>query len=366
MKRLEPVVKRKSSFSILLLRDDSGVVRFRLKPFWLKFFICIFILFSGASGAAGYAAHYYWKKYNNLQQERSQLSAELKKSSRILDELNGIERVEAALPRSSMSSVSVAVANGGNAKSQNGADSAGTGSNGNGNGVKQPQAGQPPAQNQESSGQQAGSAPKTEAVPSSAANSGQGALAPPVSVEGSGTTPPSAAGAQPDETQTAVDPTEKKEHPAFIDELQIRLTGAKRYNLSFGLSNRDKQIKLNGRVHLAVSAKNGKRYEITQVNRDTLRFVINNYKKVITSFTLPPELEAEDAARLHLTVTAEDVPNITYSFLMPPPVPPAPARPPAESSPVSAPVPPPASTPAPTPAPSAPPSTPSSADQPVS
>lgn len=324
MKHLEPKVKNKSSFSILFLRDDSSVVRFRIKPFWVKFCIVFLALFSISSGVAGYAAHYYWKKYNTLRLEQSRLTATLDKNRRKLDEFAGMERVEAVLPRSSMSSVSVAAVNG------------------NGNGAKQPAAassapspadsGQSPAQptqprvetpRPDTPPQPAGTQQPSPQTP--AAGSAQNSTTPATPPASGGVETPPSAGSTPD-TGTAAEPPEKKEHPALIDEVQVRQSGAKRYSLSFGLSNRDKQIRLNGRVLVSVTGKGGKRYEITQVNRDALRFVINNYKKVVTAFSLPLELDPEDASRLNLTVTAEDVPNITYSFPMPVPPPLAPGE----------------------------------------
>lgn len=327
MKHLEPKVKNKSSFSILFLRDDSSVVRFRIKPFWVKFFVVFLALFSISSGMAGYAAHYYWKKYNTLRLEQSKLTATLDKNRRKLDELVGMERVEAALPRSSMSSVSVAAVNGnGNGSKPQAATNTGgeNRSESSATGQAAPQTSQPRI---EAPGANAAQQPaNTQPSPSpSTADGGAQTAAMPSSVppgNGAAAQTPSSPAAQPD-PQVAADPPEKKEHPALIDEVQVRLSGAKRYNLSFGLSNRDKQIRLNGRVHVSVSDKSGKRYEITQINRDAMRFVINNYKKVVTAFSLPPELNADDASRLNLTVTAEDTPNITYSFPMPASPPPA-------------------------------------------
>jgi hypothetical protein len=300
MKHIEPKVKNKSSFSILFLRDDSSVVRFRLKPVWVKFFVVFLVLFSISSGMAGYAAHYYWKKYNTLRLEQSRLTATLDKNRRKLDEFAGMERVEAALPRSSMSSVGVAAVNGGNGSKPQ-ATASGDGEAG---------------QTSSHLGSPAGSGQQIETP-----GSGTSQPAAPSGIGGNGQTT-SAPAPQPD-TRTAADPPEKKEHPALIDEVQVLPSGAKRYNLSFGLSNRDKQIRLNGRVTVSITDKGGKRYEIAQINRDSLRFVINHYKKVVTAFSLPPELDAADASRMNLTVTAEDVPDITYSFPMPLPAAPS-------------------------------------------
>lgn len=299
MKYLEPKVKRKSSFSILFLRDDSSVVRFQVNAFWIKFLVVFFALFSIAAGTAGYSAHYYWKKHSALRLEQSQLTATLDKNRRKLDELAGMERVEAALPRSSMSSVGVAAVNdiGENrpASSENG---------------QAPQTARPHETLKPDTPLQ----PVGMASPSSPSSSEGGTPNPvaPAEPSGNGQAAPS--------PSSSADPADQKEHTALIEEVQVRLSGAKRYSLSFGLTNRDKQIRLNGRVHVSVTDNGGKNYEITPLNRDALRFIINNYKKFVTVFSLPQELEVENVARLNLTVMAEDVPNITYSFPMPVPL----------------------------------------------
>lgn len=301
MKSLEPKVKRKSSFSILLLRDDSSVVRFRVNAFWIRFLVVFFALFSIASGIAGYSAHYYWKKHHTLRLEQGQLTATIDKNRRKLDEFAGMERVEAALPRSSMSSVGVAAVNG------NGEAKPAASENGQ---APQPARPQTEAPKPDTPLQPVNTAPSSSPSPS---EGGTPNPEPPSDPPGSGQAaqPPSSS-ADPAEQKA-----ENKEHAALIDEVQVRQAGAKRYSLSFGLTNRDKQLRLNGRVHVSVTDNDGKRYEITQINRDALRFIINNYKKFVSVFTLPRELEIENVSLLNLTVMAEDAPNITYSFPMP-------------------------------------------------
>lgn len=305
MKHLEPVVKTKSSFSILLLRDDHSVVRFRLKPLWFKVFVVLFALFSVSSGAAGYAAHYYWKKYTTLQQERSVMAEKLGENRRKLDEFAGMERIEAVLPRSAMSSVGVAAVSG-NAHQEQGENASAK----NQDGAAKPEPPQPQAATIKPEPPQE----KTTAAPESA----QPAVEPPGVSES--TVREKAVFAFPaGSAQAGHAPPgsgDGKEHPVLIDDVLLRQTGAKRYALSFGLSNRDKQLRLNGRVYVSIADKDGKMYEVSQVNRDALRFMINNYKKVSTVFSLPAGLADENASRLVLTVAAEDIPDIAYSFPM--------------------------------------------------
>ncbi len=123
----DPVLKRDASFSIIVLRNDRNVVRFRLNSFLIKSFILFFALFSIASGTAGYAAHYYWKKYTGLRRERSELAAKLGENRRQLGRFAGIEIIQETQPRSAMSGVAV---NGKNGKTPEGGAPASARTNG--------------------------------------------------------------------------------------------------------------------------------------------------------------------------------------------------------------------------------------------
>lgn len=319
MKHFEPVVKKSASYSILLLKDDSKVVRFRLKPVWIKFLAILFIFFSGASGTAGYAAHYYWKKYQLLQFERAELTQKLGENRRQLGRFAGMEKIkESTMPRSTMTGVA-AITGGTEAANGGGADSAQNGA------ATPPSPGPDRPDTSQTPFPPPGEGAAAPPAPASPTPPPTGSLTPPPaspptdsptgSPAGSPVNAANAGTPSPPGQQTGKTPESgEKEHPAFISEVQVRPVGNKSFRLAFGLSNRDPQVRLNGRVHLAVSTKSGDRIEITQTNRDTLRFIINNYKRVATEFALPDPAKAEDVARLHLTVTAENQPPVTYSF----------------------------------------------------
>lgn len=305
MKHLEPVVKKSSSYSVLLLRDDSGVVRFRLKPGWIKFLAILLVVFCGASGASGYAAHYYWKKYQALQLERRELTEKLGENRRQLGRFAGVERIkESTFPRSTMAGVTTIAGGSDAAESPENGAAPGAGpaqSNGTAGNGTPPSPGETPSPPPEPSSQSA-------ALPAS----GSGGAAAPAAPPGDLATTP--ASPEPSAQAGQAAPGEGGEHPALINEVQIRSSGGKSFKLAFDLSNRDQQITLNGRVTVAVGAKNGIRHEITQINRDTLRFIINRYKRVNTSFTLPDDLNPDDVSQLYLTVTADDQPAVTFTF----------------------------------------------------
>lgn len=317
MKHSDPVIKKNTSFSILLLRDDSGVVKFRLNSFWIKLLTFFFIIFSAASGAAGYAAHYYWKKYHTLQRERSELTAKLGENRRQLGRFAGIEKIkESSLPRSAMSGIATAA----------GPDTLTEAEPSNGTLVRNGQEvePQPPVLTNGKAVAQAPVQPVGNGD-STAQTNGTAKPAPTqqpqqqTSERPTSGTLTTASGPETPDTDAAVQTgaNAAKAHPASVDEVQIKGAGAAKYRLSFDLSNRDQQITLNGRVFLYVSTKSGAKHEITQVSRDSLRFLINRFKKVTTTFALPDDVQPADAATLHVMITAEKIPDITYDFPFP-------------------------------------------------
>lgn len=298
MKLTDPVIKTNTFFSILLLRNDSKVVSFRLSSFWIKFLIFFFVLFSGASGGAGYAAHYYWKKYNRLHRERSELAQKLGENRRQLGRFAGMEKMkESTLPRSTMTEVTtVAVANGNRENENEAAAKDG------------PPEVRNDAERETAEPHAASSSSPVEELP--AETSAQAGAAKPVERDDEALDPNKPGNGYSDESNQG----HAKEHPALVDQLQIKSAGNNKFRVTFDLSNRDSQITLNGNVRLAIMTKSGARHDISDVNRDTLRFIINRYKKVITTFTLPPDVQSEDVATLYVTVIADSVPEATYAF----------------------------------------------------
>ncbi|MDR3073729.1 MAG: hypothetical protein LBV01_03245 [Deltaproteobacteria bacterium] len=290
-----------------MLRNDSKVVRFRLNSFWAKFLIGFFIFFSGASGASGYAAHYYWKKYTAIQREQSELTEKLGEKRRELDRFEGIEKIKESLPRTAMTGVATVAP--GPASPENaasaGADSGGA-TEAPGSGGARPAGTEPPA---------AGSGP---AQPSS--GTGGAADASPAQPGVQPGTQSGAAGASPDASSRAY-------HPAGINNAHIRSLGARNYRLMYELTNQERErespreqfLSLSGKVSVAVASATGERREISSINGDSLRFVIKWGKKVDVTFSLPADMDPKNAATLLLTAEPDGLPAVTYSFPMPQP-----------------------------------------------
>lgn len=295
MNHVEPVVKKDSSFSVLFLRDDSSVVSFRLRAFWIKALIVSLFLFSGASGATGYAAHYYWKRYHSLKLEHEELKAEYNSDRTLLASYsvatNGTG--DAALPRSTMTDITSLIG-----------DTGGTTAPPTGQSAEAEQPDSRP--DAVTSAQTTAATPDETSQPSTAHTS---------QATDSATAQSASANALP--AAESSDPAASSGHPALISEVLVKRESTDAFALEFALSNRDPRITLNGRVVVSVGTQDGKTHEITQVNKNALRFIINNYKRVSTRFSLPNGVQTEDVKTLHLKITAEDQPAISYSFAVP-------------------------------------------------
>ncbi len=74
---MKRVVKKKSFYNVILLRDDSKVASFKLYKFWIKFFIYAFILMLLLTALATYGVYYYYNRYQLAAGERNNLKNEV-------------------------------------------------------------------------------------------------------------------------------------------------------------------------------------------------------------------------------------------------------------------------------------------------
>ena len=278
-----PVIKQDSSFSIILLRNERKAVHFKLNSFLVKSFILFFLLFSAASGTAGYAAHYYWKKYTNLQRERSELAAKLGENRRQLGRFAGIELIQETQSRTSMSGVGVAA----NGKTSNGP------TQGDPARVEMPQSAVTPAV-------PVAELPATQTLSAATAPS-------PGPEPSRGTSDTTGQGGREEDL---------KPNTAVVADVTLRPSGPQRINLSFDLSNKEPQANLNGRATLTISTKNGEKHEITDVSRSSLRFIISRYKRINATFNLPEGIRADDVETVHITINTANMVPATFSFPM--------------------------------------------------
>lgn len=82
-----------SKYSVLFMRDDADVRRYRLSPFWLRLFLCsqMFLLFCAAGGM--YLGFRGWKETKALNAENKQLEQKLVDAQVRLERLGNMEKI---------------------------------------------------------------------------------------------------------------------------------------------------------------------------------------------------------------------------------------------------------------------------------
>ncbi|WP_245628742.1 hypothetical protein [Salidesulfovibrio brasiliensis] len=82
-----------SKYSVLFMRDDADVRRYRLSPFWLRFFLCsqMFLLFCAAGGM--YLGYRGWKETKALNVENKRLEQQLVDAQVRLERLGNMEKI---------------------------------------------------------------------------------------------------------------------------------------------------------------------------------------------------------------------------------------------------------------------------------
>ncbi len=74
---MKPVSKKSNFYSVLVMRDDDDVKRFRMSAFWLKLLLYFFLLLLLVAAGASYGLHYYYNRYQAAAGERNRLTQEI-------------------------------------------------------------------------------------------------------------------------------------------------------------------------------------------------------------------------------------------------------------------------------------------------
>ncbi len=84
---------RGTRYNIILMRDDTSVKRFRLRPFWLKFFIIAFVFLFCSSIAGGYIAYVLYEEKEAISRSYQNKEEMLSESRRELQRLQNVEKM---------------------------------------------------------------------------------------------------------------------------------------------------------------------------------------------------------------------------------------------------------------------------------
>lgn len=80
-------------YSIIFMRDDQNVKRFRMSPAWMKIFIYFLIFLVAVAVAGAYFGTKYWKAHKNLTMEKKVLETRLSEAQIKLERLENVEKI---------------------------------------------------------------------------------------------------------------------------------------------------------------------------------------------------------------------------------------------------------------------------------
>ena len=284
---MKPVIKKQHIYSILLMRDDSAVRRFRMRSLWLKFLLLFFVFLCLGTAAGAYGSYYYWKRFSVAQSELKDVELKLRAARPDLERLANIDAM-ASRNITSVNSVGTA------------------------NATKGPSEVSPakPATS-ESAGVSTALAATLPGTTVSASITTRNATA---ATSALGAESPAAG------TPTDVQPGAQEAHAAKIANMSLRASGTTRIRIAFDLTNQNQPQPLNGRVSLALIGKDGTITPVTPVagvERDDSRFYINRYKRINTSVALPQDLQTAQVYGVRVTIEAEGQPPLVEEFPLP-------------------------------------------------
>ncbi|XPV75856.1 MAG: hypothetical protein ACNI27_14625 [Desulfovibrio sp.] len=82
-----------SKYSVLFMRDDTDVRKYRLAPFWLKFFfICVFLLMVTTGTSIWFGAEFF-ERNNALEAQKGELQMQMGEMSVRLERLSNMEKI---------------------------------------------------------------------------------------------------------------------------------------------------------------------------------------------------------------------------------------------------------------------------------
>ena len=254
---MEPVIKTQTAYSVLFMRDDCGVKRFRMRACWLKIFVLFGLLVFSVAVGSSWGAYYFWNKFRVVRAEYHSAAEELVGIRQKLTSLQNMEKIrnenDPAHTRTMLERV----------PSENGA-------------AKFPMV-------------LALNATASQVAPANA-------------------TIPSHAEA---------DPTPDFEHPARITKITAIAVGATRIRFIFDVTNQNQNQQLTGRVQLAAITAGGAVVDLAGADRDSLRFQISRLKNITTTAPLPQDLPLASVQGVQITVDAEGLPLYVERFPFP-------------------------------------------------
>lgn len=252
----------KSTYSIILMRDDCNVSAFRLHSFWIKLFIAFIIALIGACAAGAYGTFYYKNRYELASAERRELQRALGENKIRLENLANEELVGRFTGTGAgASSLSSSVASSGNAA-------------GGANVLS-------------GSGASVATAPTPEDLARLLDQSA------PVRAAGTGSS---------SEAESKME-----QHPVKVSNLKTSFESEDRMRITYDLSNQQSGTTLIGRCSVALVTRDGTVVDITPSARGVLTFQIARFRKMDILVQIPPAIKRNDIIKIQISAKANDL-----------------------------------------------------------
>jgi len=80
-------------YSVILMRDDTSVRRFRIRPFWIKSFLALFFLAVTVAALGGYFSVIFYQDKEELRTDLEVLSKNLEQTAEELEKKRNIQKI---------------------------------------------------------------------------------------------------------------------------------------------------------------------------------------------------------------------------------------------------------------------------------
>lgn len=287
-------IKKRIVYSVLFMRDDSDVLRFRMSSFWLKFFVYFIILIIAVAAGASFLSYHYWNKTVTLESRLNAQEAKLKplqEQMGRLDRLSSFARAMDSQPSGELRPI-LQELGGSNAtlKSQPEGELTNGGTVNGGNSDKASNS--TDAVFNLNEGNATGNAAVNNMTGNAAGNATGTALLP----EQKAGNPP----------ETGVNAATGADIPVANDDVKItnftaRFVGRNKVKINFDLNNIGTQRSISGQVRITVLDSSQQRIAL-KPDRDNAGFRISFSKEFVLTYSLPEDMGAANVRGFLLEV----------------------------------------------------------------
>lgn len=258
------------------MRDDNTVSTFRVRTFWFKLLLFLFLLLLVVCGLGSYGSVYYKGKYDATLQKNEKLEAELSEIRVLLQDRTNL----AILPGDIGGQTGETVASGDMVR-------------------------------QVTPGNEAGTATSSIETIASSRNMAGGQGANPD--QGDAQVAPTPEGGA-NSAVTVPSPEEMEAHPIRISNVSVTYEAGKRVQIVYDIANQPQKEVLSGNCAIYAVTKQGDVRELETAVRNSLTFRIRIFRKITAALKMPDGLNKADIENLRFVVKVPGLPDYVKDF----------------------------------------------------